>query len=625
MLEFNECPYQDSVPFPLKFSNEESIAIDAEIKTFLSKNILTKAEHCSGEYISNIFTRKKSDGSLRMILNLSGLNKFVTYHHFKMDTIEKAIKLVTKNCYMGSVDLKDAYFSVPIHPKYRKFFRFIWKGQLYEFTCYPQGWSSAPRMFTKICKPVYSTLRSMGYVNMGYIDDSFLKGHNYVTCKNNICDTINLMSELGFIVHPKKSVIIPTQIICFLGFILNSILMRVTLPEDKIITIVKECKTLSLKSKCTIRQLARVVGLLVSSFPAVEFGKLHYRILENHKIMALKHNQGEFNALMPITKDMKSELQWWIDNLHAQYREISRPNPSLILSADASDAGFGITNMSTGQTSNGRWFQNENQTHINYRELLAAFFAIKSFCQNERNVVVKIFLDNTTAIAYINNMGGCKSIDCNRLAVDIWNWCLERQIYVIAAFLPGKYNIEADYFSRHFNDQLEWQMNKKIFKKLCNIWGTPDIDLFASRINAQLTNYVAWKPDPEALFIDAFTFSWQRKFMYIFPPFSLIGDVVKKIFEDQAKALLIVPIWTTQPWFTPLLQMMIDYPIMLPKSNLLRLPHLPQITHPMPKLQMMAIMLSGNPLHSKEFLRELPPLTCQVGEQAQNVNITPIY
>ena len=68
-----------------------------------------------------------------------------------------------QNCYMASVDLRDAYYSVPIDKEYQKFLRFSWRGKLVQFTCLPNGLSCASRLFTKILKPV----------DAGYIDDSY--------------------------------------------------------------------------------------------------------------------------------------------------------------------------------------------------------------------------------------------------------------------------------------------------------------------------------------------------------------------------------------------------------------------------------------------------------------------
>lgn len=122
--------------------------------------------HSNGEYISNIFIRPKKDGSFRLILNLKQLNESVEYHHFKMENLKNAITLMTPNCFMASIDLKDAYYSVSVSESHRKYLRFIWKNQLFQFTCFPNGLSSAPRIFTKILKPVYATLRSQGHENV---------------------------------------------------------------------------------------------------------------------------------------------------------------------------------------------------------------------------------------------------------------------------------------------------------------------------------------------------------------------------------------------------------------------------------------------------------------------------
>ena len=216
-IEFLEVPYQIKVPSPIKFSETEKCAVNVEIVRMLEKKIISRVTACQGQFISSIFTRPKTDGSLRVILNLEKLNDFIQYRHFKIDNLESALKLVSKDCYMASIDLKDAYFSVPIYEGHRKYFRFLWEGDLFQFSCYPQGLASAPRNFTKICKPMYSTLRKLGHNCIGYIDDSFLQGDTFDECTNNIKASLELIMSLGFIVHPNKSVIIPTQKIKFLG------------------------------------------------------------------------------------------------------------------------------------------------------------------------------------------------------------------------------------------------------------------------------------------------------------------------------------------------------------------------------------------------------------------------
>lgn len=92
------------------------------------------------------------------------MNKHVTYHHFKMESLTSAVNLMTQNCYMASIDLNDAYYSVPIHEDFQKYLCFQWQGNIYAYTCLPNGIASAPRLFTKICKLINATLRNEGHV-----------------------------------------------------------------------------------------------------------------------------------------------------------------------------------------------------------------------------------------------------------------------------------------------------------------------------------------------------------------------------------------------------------------------------------------------------------------------------
>ena len=104
-----------------------------------------------GQIVSPIFLRpKKESGAFRVIFNLKHLNQSVTYREFKMDTLELAIKLMKPGCFMTSVDLQDAYYSIPVSPLFRKYLKFAWRGQLYQFRARPMGLSSSPRIFTKV-------------------------------------------------------------------------------------------------------------------------------------------------------------------------------------------------------------------------------------------------------------------------------------------------------------------------------------------------------------------------------------------------------------------------------------------------------------------------------------------
>jgi hypothetical protein len=93
---------------------------------------------------------------------------------------------------------------VSIAEEDQKYKRFIWKEFVFQYSCLPNGLTSAPRLFTKLMKPVFATLRQYGYKNAGYIDDSLLIGDTEEECESNIKDTDTLLKWLGFVVHEKK-------------------------------------------------------------------------------------------------------------------------------------------------------------------------------------------------------------------------------------------------------------------------------------------------------------------------------------------------------------------------------------------------------------------------------------
>ena len=148
-IEFSEFPEQNALP-QTKFNEGEKSIVKEEIRKLALKGVVEPASHENDEIISNVFLRKKPDGSHRLILNLKDFNSFVKYQKFKMDILNTILNLMSENCFMASVDLKDAYHSIPVAKEHRKYLRFIFKGQLYQFTCLPNGLSSCPRKFTSV-------------------------------------------------------------------------------------------------------------------------------------------------------------------------------------------------------------------------------------------------------------------------------------------------------------------------------------------------------------------------------------------------------------------------------------------------------------------------------------------
>ena len=619
-IDFESEPVQYRVPKEIGFSPAEAAAVDAEVTKFLDKRIIAPSEHEPGEFISNIFLRpKKEPGAFRVILNLRVLNKFVRYEHFKMDGLDKAIKMMRDNCFMASMDLKDAYFSVAIHPDHQKYFKFQWKGELYRFLCMPQGLASAPRVFSKLAKVPYSKLRDQGYQSIGYIDDSYLQGEDFEECSDNAQATWKLFSDLGFSIHPVKSVLTPVQILVFLGFVLNSITMRVSLTPEKGQRIADMCAELLQTVRPTIRHVAQVVGSLVAAFPGVKYGSLFYRQVELDRAIALKANRGNYEAHMQLTQRAKDDLGWWVRNILKANKPVSFGNPQCIITSDASTQGWGAALDST--RAGGRWSEAESLHHINYLELLAAMFALQSFCSDMKETHIRLLMDNMTAVAHINQMGGSHSFHCNEITRTIWLWCMDRNIWLSAAHIPGVCNVEADRESRIFHDSTEWMLNSSIFTKITELLFVPEIDIFASRLNKQVDKYISWRPDAMADSVDAFTTNWNNLVFYAFPPFSMMHRVMQKLWEDKGEGILMIPYWPTQSWFPLVMRSLVAQPVFIPAhKELLHLPYNQETVHPLhDRMNLLACHISAKPSAARRFRQGLETsYQHRGGEQQRN-------
>ena len=159
-VRFAEEPAQN-ICQNIPVTNAEKQIISDEIQ----KEVIYPCMREESDFMSSIFTREKRDGSYRMILNLKQVNKHIDYEHFKMDSLQSVLNIITPNCWMASVDLKDAFYKVPIHPNHQKFLKFKWQEHCYTFRGMPNGYSEAMRVFTKLLKPPFSILRSYGYLS----------------------------------------------------------------------------------------------------------------------------------------------------------------------------------------------------------------------------------------------------------------------------------------------------------------------------------------------------------------------------------------------------------------------------------------------------------------------------
>lgn len=355
---------------------------------------------------------------------------------------------------------------------------------------------------------------------------------------------------MGFVINEEKSELTPSKSCKFLGYIIDSKKFQIRLPNEKRSNIKAELINLMYRKRCKIRKFAQLLGLLVSACPAIEYGILYTKELERCKYLNLKDHE-DYNKYMNIPNSLQESFKWWLKSIESSVRQIRIDEYCKEIYTDASTKGWGAA--CGGERASGIWSRDERKIHINQLELLAAYFGLKIFAKNLKNCQILLRIDNSTAIAYINRMGGIQYPHLTQVTKEIWQWCEARDIFIYASYIKSADNEIADAESRRIHADIEWELADDAFQIIVEKFGRPQVDLFASRVNAKCACYVSWHRDPDALVVNAFTIKWTTIKFYAFPPFTIILKTLRKIISDKASGIMVVPKWPTQPWF-PLFQ-----------------------------------------------------------------------
>lgn len=309
-IPWQEFPLQSKPPSEKNFSVEDVEKIKIEINKLLSKAAIERCTDEPDQFILPFFLILKPDKSNRFISNLKNLNKFVKTVHFKMEDIRSARNLISRYMYMCSIDVKDAYYLIPIHNNHKKCLRFKFLDETFQFTCLPFGLSTSPYVFTKVMKPVIKKLQELGILLVIYIDDLLILADTLDAYKRNTRIVMRLLESLGFIINYNKSSLKPPQSCQYLGFILNSRELSLELTEKKKEKIGNLLNQFTDKKSYEIRDIAQLLGVLTAASPAVAYSLLYTKRLEREKFLALTFNGNDFEGYMQLKEFVIEDIRW---------------------------------------------------------------------------------------------------------------------------------------------------------------------------------------------------------------------------------------------------------------------------------------------------------------------------
>ena len=393
-------------------------------------------------------------------------------------------------------------------------------------------------------------LHRLGIPVIPYLDNWLIHHPDCQVLLRHQAQLISTLDLVGFILNRKKSELDLTQDLQFLEIRLRLDLGEASLPESKTWEIVARARHLSSLRVLTYSQVSQLMGSLSWASGLIPLGRLYLRPLQRH-FHSLRSDKPVY-ATASIRPTGPCQPSTALAGPTFSY--LGNPYPHFLadftIFMDASTKGWGA-HMGDSQIL-GTWTRTDCMLHINCLELKAVVSVLQHWAPVLQGHRVMIATDNSTVVSYINKQGGTHSPTLLRLTVELLLWLEAQNIIVRARHIPGCLNVIADHLSRPNRPILtEWSPHPEIVKRIFRLWGTPEVDMFATVLNSHLSRFMSSIPEPRALAVDALSQDWQGRSMYIFPPFSLLNKVIQNLRSTQvAEVILVAPWWPKQSWFS---------------------------------------------------------------------------
>ena len=400
---------------------------------------------------------KKAPGSFRFITNLSSpashsINDKIhdIFAEVSYSTIEDAIKHIISigpGAFLAKSDIEKAFRLIPIHPDQYHLLVFKWGDSFFYDRCLPMGARSSCQIFELFTSALQHIMdKSKIPHSLHYLDDFLIINSNFQNCQTDLNKFLSICKDINIPISAKKTVA-PTQCINFLGFEIDTLAETIRLPEDKLTRAKNEILILLGKSKCTLRELQSLLGLLQFTCKVIVPGRA---FLGN--LYTLTSGCSRPFHRIRLSINAKKDLKIWLEFLESfngvsLYREILFLTPSIHIFTDAAKS------LGHGAVFKNQWFSVPwpsswwSEQNITFLEFVPIVQALEVWGPTLQNKCVQLNTDNQ-ALAHIINSQTSKEDLVRILLRKLVLLALKHNILVKAAHIPGKLNSLSDALSR---------------------------------------------------------------------------------------------------------------------------------------------------------------------------------
>ena len=300
------------IPFvtlpPLRLQGQETTypkgslkwsSLNQSVQELRNKGAIEPAPLTPGFY-SRLFLVRKATGEWRPIIDLSSLNVFVHCPSFTMETPRSILRALQQGQWLTSLDLKDAYFHIGIHPADRRYLRFCHNGTSWQSTVLPFGLSTSPRVFTKILKPVLAYAHLHRVKLHMYLDDWLLNPGTHQEAHEQTSWLKSLCQKLGLVLNLEKSELIPSQVSTYLGIELDTSVGLARPSHKRLTNWLSVAEGFTAQQSPPAVQWLQVLGHLVSLEKLVPYGRIRIRPIQWQLRLQWSQSREKSSKLIPL-------------------------------------------------------------------------------------------------------------------------------------------------------------------------------------------------------------------------------------------------------------------------------------------------------------------------------------